>query len=181
VGDALEKAIAATRDRLNGEWMAAVFRNELLEHWMRIEALLMDARNEAKAITQRAAEVKAHSFVVDYSEEKRGSGRPSVRAWFVRNGLAKLNLLPPALRPPGPPDPGDWASLGIARGVESAGEDFEILRKAYADLLAPGKSRGRKVSRARIEILRKAYADLLAPGKSRGRKVSRARKTRRKG
>jgi hypothetical protein len=149
VGDEIEKAIAATRARLDGEWSAAWLRNELQERWARIEALLVEARTEAKAITKRAAEVKACQYVVDHSDESRARGRPSVRAWFVRAAAAKLKGLPPAHRPARPPDPGDWASLGIAQGIESDKEDFEILRKAYADLLAPGKRRHRKISRAR--------------------------------
>jgi hypothetical protein len=149
VGDDTENAIAATRARLDGEWSAAWLRNELRERWARIEALLLEARAEAKAITKRAAEVKACQYVVEHSDESRARGRPSVRAWFVRAAAAKLKGLPPAARPARPPDPGDWASLGIALGIESADEDFEILRKAYADLLAPGKPRRGKISRAR--------------------------------
>jgi hypothetical protein len=154
VADAIEKALGIVRNRLASEprapFLAAISENE----WARVASLLSETRRMVADLANGASAVMSKPYVNQHSDEQRGPGRPdaTARGWFVRNARNALEKVGDAavrrrLKP------GDWADLGYAVGIEDRAQDFEKVRKSYADLLGsdvtPGKRKRRTNSRAR--------------------------------
>lgn len=131
VADLLEKARSISRD---------MAREADRDVWRRLGTSLADA---LRLVEDHAKVASRERGVYDARKKylARREGRPSLRAAFVQAALAGPNMRAASA--------GAWAHLGLAVHVEDEDEDFETLRKSYADLLHPGKTSRRKVSRAR--------------------------------
>lgn len=110
--------------------------------WRRVPPLL----SEALALVKEHAATVRGFLQARASEPPAPRGRPSSRRRFIELAREKCPETRKATA-------GAWAHISIAVGLDDPGEDFEQLRKTYADLLGarrgPGKTPRRKKSTPR--------------------------------